>query len=107
MIFYNKGMEKTLLKEIISDQRRKALPLDFIERELESSIKESRSECVTIISGVKRLSRPGRRHYTTAARIPRVLGGFGVVILSTPKGLLTGAEARSQKLGGEVLCSVW
>jgi len=57
MIFYNKGMEKTLLKEIISDQRRKALPLDFIERELESSIKESRSECVTIISGVRRCGK--------------------------------------------------
>jgi len=50
-------MEKTLLKEIISDQRRKALPLDFIERELESSIKESRSECVTIISGVRRCGK--------------------------------------------------
>ncbi len=61
----------------------------------------------TVITGLKRVSRPGLRHYVNAANIPRVLGGMGVVILSTPKGVMTGSEARKQNVGGEVLCNIW
>lgn len=59
------------------------------------------------ISGLKRVSKPGLRVYTKADRIPRVLGGMGVAILSTNQGLLTDREARERRLGGEVLCEVW
>ena len=60
-----------------------------------------------IIEGIKRISKPGLRQYVGADEIPRVLGGLGVAILSTPKGVLTGREAREQKVGGEVLAHIW
>jgi small subunit ribosomal protein S8 len=60
-----------------------------------------------VISGMRRVSKPGRRLYVTADRIPSVLGGMGVAILSTPQGLLTDRDSRKAKVGGEVLCYVW
>lgn len=60
-----------------------------------------------IVNGLERVSRPGRRVYAAAKEIPEVLGGLGVSILSTSKGILTGREAREARLGGEVLCNVW
>ena len=59
------------------------------------------------ISGLRRISKPGLRVYTKADRLPRVLGGLGVAVLSTSQGLMTDREARKQKVGGEVLCYVW
>src|SRR2546426_12323347 len=60
-----------------------------------------------IIVGLKRVSKPGLRHYVRATEIPRVLGGMGTAIVSTPRGLMTGIEARKQNLGGEVIWYVW
>ena len=60
-----------------------------------------------MISGLVRISTPGRRVYVTANKIPSIMGGMGVVILSTSKGILTDRESRRQKLGGEILCYVW
>src|SRR5207248_3676529 len=59
------------------------------------------------IAGLKRVSRPGLRRYVGADEIPRVLGGMGVAILSTSRGILSGREARKQKMGGELLAYVW
>ena len=59
------------------------------------------------ISGIQRVSKPGLRVYSRADAIPRVLGGMGVAVLSTSKGLMTDAEARRNRIGGEVLCYVW
>jgi small subunit ribosomal protein S8 len=59
------------------------------------------------ISGVRRVSKPGLRVYTKADKVPRVLGGLGVAVLSTSQGLLTDREARLRRVGGEVLCYVW
>ncbi len=60
-----------------------------------------------VIVGLKRVSKPGLRRYVGAGEIPRVLGGLGTVVISTPKGVMTGTEARKQNLGGELLCYVW
>jgi small subunit ribosomal protein S8 len=60
-----------------------------------------------VISGLRRVSKPGRRRYVAADRIPSVLGGMGVAILSTPRGVLTDRESRRAQVGGEVLCYVW
>jgi small subunit ribosomal protein S8 len=60
-----------------------------------------------VISGLRRVSKPGRRLYVGADGIPSVLGGMGVAILSTPRGVLTDRETRKAKVGGEVLCYVW
>ena len=61
----------------------------------------------TAIAGLRRVSRPGLRRYVGADEIPRVLGGMGVSILSTSRGILSGREARKQKVGGELLAYVW
>jgi len=60
-----------------------------------------------VIRGLRRVSRPGLRRYVNATELPRVLGGLGVAIVSTSKGLMTDREARKAKVGGEVLCYVW
>ncbi len=60
-----------------------------------------------VISGLERVSRPGRRVYTGKQDIPWVLSGIGVAILSTPKGVMTGQRARQLGVGGEVLCKIW
>ena len=60
-----------------------------------------------VISGLERISKPGRRIYTKKQNIPWVLSGIGVAILSTPKGVMTGARARQLGVGGEILCKVW
>jgi small subunit ribosomal protein S8 len=62
---------------------------------------------VPVVSGLKRVSKPGLRVYAAKTDIPRVLGGLGVVIVSTSKGIMTGAQARRSQLGGEVLAYVW
>jgi small subunit ribosomal protein S8 len=59
------------------------------------------------IDGIRRVSRPGRRVYVRYDRIPRVLSGMGVAILSTSRGVMSDKEARRQKVGGELLCEVW
>jgi small subunit ribosomal protein S8 len=59
------------------------------------------------ITGVKRVSRPGRRVYADRGRLPRVLGGLGIAILSTSNGLMTDRQAARRGVGGEVLCQVW
>jgi small subunit ribosomal protein S8 len=59
------------------------------------------------ISGLRRVSKPGLRVYTPADKLPRVLGGMGIAILSTNQGLMTDREARQRHVGGEVLCQVW
>jgi len=59
------------------------------------------------ITGLKRVSRPGLRRYVGAQEIPRVLGGMGISILSTPRGILSGREAKKQNVGGELLAYVW
>ena len=66
-----------------------------------------RGERRPVISGIERVSKPGRRIYTKKQDIPWVLSGIGVAILSTPKGVMTGARARQLGVGGEILCKVW
>jgi len=60
-----------------------------------------------VITGIRRMSKPGRREYANSQRLPKVLGGLGVAILSTSRGVMTSKEAAGHKVGGEVLCYVW
>ena len=60
-----------------------------------------------VLTHLKRLSTPGRRLYAGSAQIPRALGGMGIVIISTPRGVLTGTRARRENVGGELICEVW
>jgi small subunit ribosomal protein S8 len=61
----------------------------------------------SVIEGLRRVSRPGLRHYVGATEIPRVRGGLGVAVVSTPEGVMTGNTARKKNLGGELLCYIW
>lgn len=70
----------------------------------QGSTNKKKESCIT---NLKRISKPGLRVYTNSKEIPRILGGAGILILSTPKGILTDREARSTGVGGEILCSIW
>jgi small subunit ribosomal protein S8 len=75
-------------------------------KELQLVLKYGRDR-TSAIDGIKRVSRPGRRVYVRHDRIPRVLSGLGVSILSTSRGIMSDKDARRQKVGGELLCEVW
>lgn len=60
-----------------------------------------------VMTHLRRLSTPGRRLYAGSKTIPRALGGMGIVILSTPNGIITGTKARRENVGGELICEVW
>ena len=62
---------------------------------------------VPALTDLKRVSRPGRRHYVGAGEVPRVLNGLGIAILSTSQGVMTGSQAKRQNVGGELLANVW
>jgi small subunit ribosomal protein S8 len=61
----------------------------------------------SVLEGVRRISRPGLRAYVGATEIPKVRGGLGVAVISTPEGVMSGNDARRKNLGGEVLCHIW
>lgn len=74
-------------------------------KKLVIALKYSNGEAV--VSGIKRVSKPGQRIYVAMDRIPKANGGMGITILSTSKGLMTDRDAKKQKFGGEVICQIW
>jgi len=78
-----------------------------IDRQLLLSLKYRGKEGDPVITALKRISRPGLRVYANRKELPRVLGGLGVAIISTSRGVLTDNKARHQGLGGEVVCYIW
>jgi small subunit ribosomal protein S8 len=72
---------------------------------LRVSIKYATGE--SVITGVKRVSKPGLRWYVNKDTIPQVVGGMGIAILSTPQGIMTGRDAKKKGIGGELLCKIW
>lgn len=81
-----------------------SLVLSLKYRSKKVSKLRTKESCIT---NLKRLSKPGLRIYVNHRQIPRILGGTGILILSTPSGLMTDREARSRGIGGELLCSIW
>jgi small subunit ribosomal protein S8 len=78
-----------------------------INKQLLVSLKYKGKEREPVITALKRISRPGLRVYANRKDLPRVLGGLGIAVISTSKGVLTDNKARHQGLGGEVLCYIW
>ncbi len=107
--FLNQQIAQILEKEgfiknyqISSDSKTLIVNLKYRSKKLyRGQVKESS------ITNLKRLSKPGLRIYANHREIPRILGGAGIVIISTPSGIMTDREARLRGIGGEVLCSVW
>ena len=71
------------------------------------SLKYTGKERIPLITTIKRASKPGLRVYSSAKKMPRILGGFGTAIISTSKGLMTDKKAREEGIGGELLCYIW
>ena len=84
----------------------KAVILDGKFKTLQLILKYSQNG-ESVITGINRVSTPGQRIYLPVEKLPRTNSGFGITIISTPKGLLTDKEARKQHLGGEIVCQVW
>ncbi|MGC4018322.1 MAG: 30S ribosomal protein S8 [Muricomes sp.] len=80
---------------------------DGIFKTIHITLKYGADKNEKVISGLKRISKPGLRVYANSADIPKVLGGLGTAIISTNKGVITDKEARKAGVGGEVLCFVW
>lgn len=78
---------------------------DGVKKELVANLKYESKE--PVLTGVRRISRPSMRIYKTKKDLPMVMGGMGVAIISTPKGLMTNKEAKKAGLGGEVICELW
>lgn len=97
------SIAKILKKEgYIADYKAEATPTGAV---LRIKLKYARKR--PAIVGIERVSKPGRRVYSGSGDIPRVLGGMGISILTTSRGLMAGHEARKANLGGEILCRVW
>jgi small subunit ribosomal protein S8 len=82
-----------------------ALPGDA-ERDIKIQLRYS-GKREPVVSGIRRISKPGLRVYVKSKDMPRILGGLGVAIVSTPQGVMTAAEAKKAHVGGEILCYVW
>jgi len=78
-----------------------------IKKVIEIELKYREKDEKPAITGLRKISKPGRRIYRPAKKIGKVRGGHGMSIISTPKGLKTGEQARREKLGGEVICEIW
>lgn len=91
--------EKNKFIESINKRKRK------IDKIIDITLKYDNK--TPVISGIKRISKSGQRIYVSFSEIKPVRRGLGISIISTPKGLMTGKEARKQKLGGELICEVW
>ena len=101
--------KKAIAKILLAEGYVKAV--DYIDEKPQGSIKitlkYADGKNTPVISGLKRISKPGLRVYASCDELPKVLGGLGVAIISTSKGLMTDKEARSSNLGGEVLAYIW
>ena len=80
---------------------------DGAKKNIHITLKYGKDKNEKVISGIKRISKPGLRVYVNKDELPRVLGGLGIAILSTNKGVITDKEARELQVGGEVLAFVW
>ena len=102
------NMKKSIAKILLEEGYVKSV--NFIEDGVQGAIKidlkyTAQRQCV--IAGLKRISKPGLRVYAKSEQIPKVLGGLGIAIISTSKGVMTDKEARKNAVGGEVLCYIW
>ena len=102
------NMKKAIAKILLDEGYIKSV--DFIDDGLQGQIKIGLKYAQgkeSVIKGLKRISKPGLRVYARCEELPKVLGGLGIAIVSTSKGLMTDKVARKENIGGEVLCYIW
>ena len=101
---------KTAIADILVDEgyiAKYEITGEGVQKNLHITLKYGKDKNERIISGIKRISKPGLRVYAGSEDMPKVLGGLGIAIVSTNKGVITDKEARKQHVGGEVLAVVW
>lgn len=103
------NMKKAIAKILLEEGYIKAYELvdDGLQGEIKITIKYMNGKNNPVIAGMRRISKPGLRVYAPCSDLPKVLGGLGIAIISTSKGLMTDAKARKENLGGEVLAYIW
>jgi len=103
------NMKKALAKILLQEGYVKNVEQidDGLQGEIKITLKYLDGRQTPVIAGLKRISKPGLRVYAHSQNMPKVLGGLGIAIVSTSKGLMTDRESRRQNLGGEVLCYIW
>ena len=101
--------KKAIAKILLEEGYIKAYDVidDGLQGQIKVTLKYVNSKSTPVIAGLKRISKPGLRVYARCEELPKVLGGLGVAIISTSKGLMTDRAARQENLGGEVLCYIW
>ena len=101
---------KKAIAKILYDEgyvKKVEIGTDYPEGSIKIDLKYVNGKQQPVIAGLKRISKPGLRVYAKADELPRVLGGLGIAIISTSKGLMTDREARKEQIGGEVLAYIW
>ncbi len=103
------NMKKAIAKILLDEGYIKSFEKidDGVQGQIKLTLKYVNGKQQPVIAGLKRISKPGLRVYTSCEDLPKVLGGLGVAIISTSKGLMTDKKARQDKLGGEVLAYIW
>ena len=101
--------KKAIAKILLEEGYIKAYDVidDGLQGQIKVTLKYVNGKSIPVIAGLKRISKPGLRVYARCEELPKVLGGLGVAIISTSKGLMTDRAARKENLGGEVLCYIW
>jgi small subunit ribosomal protein S8 len=98
--------EQKLIQELEKKGRKTKKVFEIILK-YDNVEKHGKIEKIPCISGLKRISKPGQRIYKRSNEIRKVQDGYGIAIISTPKGLMTNKEAKKKKLGGEIVCEIW
>ena len=95
-------------ERIVGILKQRGFILDYAMSDQDLVVKLKYDEAgLPVIEGIKRISKPGLRIYSGKSEFPKVMGGLGISIVSTSRGVMTGADAKKQGVGGEVLCTVW
>lgn len=101
--------KKAIAKILLEEGYIKAYDVidDGLQGQIKVTLKYVNGKSTPVIAGLKRISKPGLRVYATCEELPKVLGGLGIAIVSTSKGLMTDKACRKENIGGEVLCYIW
>ena len=102
---FKENLAKVLVKEgFLENVKTEKIKDQFVENLILTLKYEGKKP---VLTDIQRVSKPGLRVYLGKAKIPKVLGGLGIVVMSTPEGLMTGQEAKAKNLGGEAICKIW
>ncbi len=100
-------LKEAVAKVLLENNYLEAVEVNPVKPQAELVLKLKYVGKLPAITDVKRVSKPGRRLYAPADKVPQALGGYGITIVSTSKGIVTDAEARKLNVGGEIMCQVW